>query len=67
MSADTLYDFIIIGGGPTGSTAATYLSRKSYKTLVLEKEKFPRQHVGESLLPFCYPLFTKITMGLTDL
>lgn len=62
--AKDLYDFIIIGGGPTGSTAATYLSRKGYKVLVLEREKFPRQHVGESLLPFCYPLFQEL--GVLD-
>jgi len=59
-----LYDFIIIGGGPTGSSAAVYLSRKGYRTLVLEREKFPRQHVGESLLPFCYPLFKEL--GVLD-
>lgn len=64
MTNSTLYDFIIIGGGPTGSTAATYLARKGYKVLVLEREKFPRQHVGESLLPFCYPLFKEL--GVLD-
>jgi hypothetical protein len=52
-----LYDVIVIGGGPTGSTAATYLARYGYKVLVLEREKFPRPHVGESLLPFCYEIF----------
>jgi flavin-dependent dehydrogenase len=57
MSNDSLYDFLIIGAGPTGSTAANYLCRKGYRVLVLEREQFPRQHVGESLLPFCYPLF----------
>ena len=40
-----LYDVIIIGGGPTGSTAATYLARYGYKVLVLEREKFPRPHL----------------------
>lgn len=64
MMKESLYDFIIIGGGPTGSSSATYLSRKGYKVLVLEKEKFPRQHVGESLLPFCYPLFQEL--GVLD-
>ncbi|MEO5645656.1 MAG: NAD(P)/FAD-dependent oxidoreductase, partial [Bacteroidia bacterium] len=57
-----IYDFIIIGGGPTGSSAAIYLRRKGYSVLVLEREKFPRQHVGESLLPFCYPLFKELDM-----
>lgn len=53
----TVYDFVIIGGGPTGSTVGTYLSRFNYKVLILEREKFPRPHVGESLLPFCYEIF----------
>lgn len=58
--SEQVYDFIIIGGGPTGSTAATYLRWKGHKVLVLEREKFPRQHVGESLLPFCYELFKEL-------
>ncbi|MBI3510706.1 MAG: tryptophan 7-halogenase [Bacteroidetes bacterium] len=58
--AEKLYDFIIIGGGPTGSSAAIYLRWKGYSVLVLEREKFPRQHVGESLLPFCYSLFKEL-------
>ncbi|MBE9039482.1 tryptophan 7-halogenase [Oscillatoriales cyanobacterium LEGE 11467] len=54
---ETLQDVVIIGGGPAGSTAATLLARKGHRVVVLEKEKFPRPHVGESLLPFCYELF----------
>jgi flavin-dependent dehydrogenase len=50
----TIYDVIIIGGGPTGSTAATLLSRMGHKVLLLEKENFPREHVGESLIPSSY-------------
>lgn len=49
-----LFDVIIIGGGPTGSTAATMLAQKGHSVLVLEKEKFPREHVGESLIPHTY-------------
>ena len=48
------YDVIIIGGGPTGSTSASLLAEKGYKVLVLEKEKFPREHIGESLIPASY-------------
>jgi flavin-dependent dehydrogenase len=59
-STGKIYDFIIIGGGPAGSTAATYLSRNGFKVLVLEKEKFPRFHIGESLLPFCYHIFHEL-------
>lgn len=49
-----VYDVIIIGGGPAGSSAATYLRQNNLSVLILEKEKFPRDHVGESLIPFCY-------------
>jgi flavin-dependent dehydrogenase len=54
-----LYDVIIIGGGPTGSTAATFLAQMGHSALVLEKEKFPREHVGESLIPLTYDILNK--------
>ena len=48
------FDAIIIGAGPAGSSAAAILGEKGHRVLVLEREKFPRYHVGESLLPFTY-------------
>lgn len=57
IAVNMQYDVIIIGGGPSGSTSAFYLAKAGLKVLVLEKEHFPREHVGESLLPFCYHLF----------
>ena len=45
------HDVAIIGGGPAGSTAATLLTRRGWKVVVLEKESFPRFKIGESLLP----------------
>ena len=48
------YDAIVIGGGPAGSTAAAILAGKGRRVVVLEKEKFPRYHIGESLLPYGY-------------
>ena len=58
------YDVIVIGGGPAGSTAAAILAEKGHKVLILEKEKFPRYHIGESLMPFCY--FTLERLGILD-
>src|SRR3989344_7128830 len=59
-----LYDVIIIGGGPSGSTSATLLAQKGFKVLLLEKELFPREHVGESLIPLSYDILKK--QGLID-
>src|SRR3954468_8638096 len=51
------WDVIIIGGGPAGTSSAATLAMYGHKVLVLEREKFPRYHIGESLLPFtCFPL-----------
>lgn len=54
------YDVIIIGCGPGGSSAATYLARAGKRVLVLEKEIFPRFHIGESLLPCNHTLFREM-------
>ncbi|MFM2167099.1 MAG: hypothetical protein RIS79_1470, partial [Verrucomicrobiota bacterium] len=56
----TDYDVIIIGGGPAGATAAMTLRQAGRKVLVLEKEKFPRFHIGESLLPYNRPIFDEL-------
>ncbi|MBT8231409.1 MAG: FAD-dependent oxidoreductase [Saprospiraceae bacterium] len=54
------FDIAIVGGGPAGSTAANLLSQAGLSVIILEKEQFPRPHVGESLLPFCYDIFQKL-------
>jgi len=51
MRPDLLYDVAIVGGGPAGAASGTTLARKGFKTIILEKEKFPRFSIGESLLP----------------
>ena len=64
MSASPHYDTLIIGAGPAGSTAAALLAEKGRRVLVLEKEKFPRYHIGESLMPYCW--FSLNRLGLVE-
>ncbi|MCE2500505.1 MAG: tryptophan 7-halogenase [Dehalococcoidia bacterium] len=47
---------IVIGGGPAGSCVSTLLARRGYPVVLLERERFPRAHVGESLLPASIPI-----------
>ena len=57
MSLSTEWDVLVIGAGPAGTAAAAVLSERGHRVLVLERENFPRYHIGESLLPFTfYPL-----------
>ncbi len=54
------YDVIVIGGGPGGSSSACYLRQAGLKVLLLEREHFPRFHIGESLLPYNRRIFEEI-------
>jgi flavin-dependent dehydrogenase len=65
MSPDSnLYDALIIGGGPAGSTAALVMARAGLRVRLLERTPFPRFHIGESLLPRNFALFREL--GLLD-
>ncbi|HEY8650523.1 MAG TPA: NAD(P)/FAD-dependent oxidoreductase [Chthoniobacterales bacterium] len=57
---ERIYDVAIIGGGPAGSTAATLLARAGRRVIVCEREKFPRFHIGESLLPASMNVFSRL-------
>ena len=54
------YDTIVIGGGPAGSTTATVLAQHGRRVLVLEREVFPRYHIGESLMPYTWFTFERL-------
>lgn len=60
LDADVLSDVIVVGGGPGGTTTATMLARKGWRVLLLEREHFPRDHVGESLLPASIPVLDEL-------
>ena len=53
-------DVLVIGGGPAGSTAATLLARQGWRVRLLEKERHPRFHIGESLLPMNLPILERL-------
>ena len=55
---------LVVGGGPAGSTIAALLAQKNKHVVILEKEHFPRFHIGESLLPLNLPLFDRL--GIAD-
>jgi len=56
------YDVTIIGAGPSGSVAASILCQKGYRVCVLERQKFPRFSIGESLLPQCMAYIEESSM-----
>src|SRR5580692_12458086 len=64
MASDFSCDVLVMGGGPAGSTAATFLARMGRKVILLEKAHHPRFDIGESLLPMNLPLFERL--GVLD-
>jgi flavin-dependent dehydrogenase len=54
MKSNGHIDAVIIGGGPAGAAASAILAEHGHRVVVLEREKFPRYHIGESLIPFTY-------------
>jgi flavin-dependent dehydrogenase len=56
------FDVLIMGAGPAGTSAATLLAEMGHRVLVLERDAFPRYHIGESLIPFCYGPLERLGM-----
>lgn len=64
MNDSLTCDCVIIGCGPAGASASALLSAQGLRTVVLERDKFPRYHIGESLLPFTHHPLKRL--GLVD-
>ena len=54
------YDVVVIGGGPAGSTVSTLLAQRGIRVAVFERERFPRFHIGESLIPETYGVLERL-------
>ena len=57
---DMIYDALVIGGGPAGSTVSNLLAQAGRRVAVLERDRFPRFHIGESLLPWTEPVLERL-------
>src|SRR5258706_2011642 len=55
-------DVIVIGGGPAGSTTSTLIAQHGYRVELFERERFPRFHIGESLIPETYWVLKRLNM-----
>ena len=55
-------DVVVIGGGPAGSTASTLLAQRGHRVTLFERERFPRFHIGESLIPETYWVLERLNM-----
>ncbi len=55
-------DVLVIGGGPSGATAATLVAQQGFRVSLLERERFPRYHIGESLIPETFRVLDRLGM-----
>src|ERR671931_782698 len=55
-------DVIVIGGGPAGSTVSTLMAQQGLAVQLFERERFPRFHIGESLIPETYWVLKRLNM-----
>ena len=56
------YDVVVIGGGPAGSTVSTLLAQRGVRVGLFERDRFPRFHIGESLIPETYWVLKRLNM-----
>src|SRR3977135_1135260 len=57
-------DVAIVGGGPAGSACAAFCAAAGLRTLILEREKFPREKVcGDCINPACWPVLEKLELA----
>jgi flavin-dependent dehydrogenase len=62
MVASRSVDVVVIGGGPAGSTASTLIAQAGHKVALFERDRFPRFHIGESLIPETYWVLKRLNM-----
>jgi flavin-dependent dehydrogenase len=53
---------VVVGGGPAGSTAATLIAQRGHRVVLFERERFPRFHIGESLIPETFWVLRRLNM-----
>ena len=59
-ATDGHYDVFVVGGGPAGATTGALLAERGFRVVVVDKDRHPRFHIGESLLPHNLPLFDRL-------
>ena len=62
VAMNTNPDVVVIGGGPAGSTVATLLAQKGVSVQLFERDRFPRFHIGESLIPYTYDVIRRLNL-----
>lgn len=62
MIANSQADVVVVGGGPAGSTVATLIAQQGHRVTLFERERFPRFHIGESLIPETYWVLKRLGM-----